>query len=114
MDPHTAEKKPVRVTIFHQPYTLLASDPDALQELADSVDELMAAIAARAPNADALRVAVLACLHLADRLRSLEREIGDLRHRVDQKTEQFRLLLEQAIDETGPQPPESPPSGPRS
>ena len=42
---------------------------------------------------------MLACLHLADRLRSLEGELGDLRRRVDQKSEQFRLLLEQALDD---------------
>lgn len=99
MDPQNPEKQPVRVTIFHQPYTLLTTDPQALQELADSVDQLMSAIAARSASADSLRVAVLACLHLADRLRSLEGELGDLRRRVDQKSEQFRLLLEQALDD---------------
>jgi cell division protein ZapA len=99
MEPQNPEKQPVRVTIFHQPYTLLTADPQALQELADSVDQLMSAIAARSASADSLRVAVLACLHLADRLRSLEGELGDLRRRVDQKSEQFRLLLEQALDD---------------
>ena len=100
MDPQSREKKPVRVTIFHQPYTLLASDPAALEELADSVDQLMSSIAAKAPAADSLRVAVLACLHLADRLRSLEGELSELRRRVDAKSQEFRLLLEQAIQET--------------
>jgi cell division protein ZapA len=101
MGPPTPAKKPVRVIIFHQPYTLLADDPIALEELADSVDQLMSSIAAKAPSADSLRVAVLACLHLADRLRSLEREIGDLRRRVDLKSQQFRLLLEQALEDVG-------------
>ncbi len=99
MDSQTPEKKPLRVTIFHQPYTLLASDPAALEELADSVDQLMSSIAAKAPSADSLRVAVLACLHLADRLRSLESELSELRRRVDLKSQQFRLLLEQALEE---------------
>lgn len=99
METQNPEKQPVRVTIFHQPYTLLTSDPQALQELADSVDQLMSAIAARSASADSLRVAVLVCLHLADRLRSLEGELGDLRRRVDQKSEQFRLLLEQTLDD---------------
>ncbi len=102
MDPPRPEKKPVRVTIFHQPYTLLTSEPAALEELADSVDQLMAAIAARSPSADAPRVAVLACLHLADRLRTLEGELDELRRRVDAKSQQFRTLLEQAIDDTEP------------
>ena len=105
MDASSSAKKPVRVTIFHQPYTLLASEPAEVQELADSVDQLMASIALKAPSADSLRVAVLACLHLADRLRSLEREIGELRRRVDEKSQQFRLLLEQALEDPGQQSP---------
>jgi cell division protein ZapA len=93
------DKQSVQVTIFHQTYTLRASgDEREIQELADTVDRLMTAIAERSPNADSARIAVLACLHLADRLRSLERELGELRQRVDRKTEQFRLLLDRAIE----------------
>ena len=93
------DKQSVQVTIFHQTYTLRASgDEREIQELADTVDRLMTAIAERSPNADSARIAVLACLHLADRLRSLERELGELRQRVDRKSEQFRLLLDRAIE----------------
>jgi len=93
------DKQSVQVTIFHQTYTLRASgDEREIQELAETVDRLMTAIAERSPNADSVRLAVLACLHLADRLRSLERELGELRQRVDRKTEQFRLLLDRAIE----------------
>lgn len=91
-------KRPVRVTILDQTYTLLAAgDEREVQELADSVNQLMAAIAARCPKADDLRVAVLACLHLADRLRALERELEEFRRRVEQKSRTFGLLLEEAI-----------------
>jgi cell division protein ZapA len=94
------EKQAVQVTIFHQTYTLrTAGNEQEVQELADSVDELMNAIAARSASADSLRVAVLACLHLADRLRGLERELNQLRQRVEEKSQQFRLLLDQAIQE---------------
>ncbi len=94
-----ADKQTVQVTIYHNTYTLrVAEDEREVLELADSVDQLMSAIAARSPNADAVRVAVLACLHLADRLRGLERELNQLRARVEQKSEQFRLLLEQAME----------------
>lgn len=97
----TPEKHPVRVTILHQSYTLLTSGDDReVQELADSVNELMSAIAAKAAGADNLRVAVLACFHLADRLRSLERELVELKQRVDEKSREFRLLLDQAIQES--------------
>jgi hypothetical protein len=43
-------------------------------------------------------VAVLACLHLADRLRSMEGELSQLKTRVDEKTRQFSLLLDRAIE----------------
>lgn len=93
------DKQTVQVTIFHQTYTLRTTgDEREIQELADSVDQIMTAIAARSANADSLRVAVLACLHLADRLRTLEHELAQLRQRVDQKSQQFRLLLDQAIE----------------
>ena len=65
-----AEKQTVQVTIFHNTYTLrVAEDEREVVELADMVDQLMSAIASRSASADSLRVAVLACLHLADRLR---------------------------------------------
>jgi cell division protein ZapA len=91
-------KRPVRVTILDQTYTLLAAGEErAVQELADSVNELMAAIAARSPQADNLRVAVLACLHLADRLRALEQELAEFKRRVDEKSRDLGLLLEGAV-----------------
>jgi cell division protein ZapA len=98
----TPEKQPVRVTILSRPYTLLATgDPREVEEVASSVNELMLSIAARAPNADSTRIAVLACLHLADRLRSLERDLGRLKDRVDRKSEEFAGMLEQLISSAG-------------
>jgi cell division protein ZapA len=98
----TSEKKSVRVTILSRPYTLLApGDPREVEEVAASVDELMLAIAAKAPHADSTRIAVLACLHLADRLRSLERDLNLLKQRVDRKSEEFAGMLEQLIASAG-------------
>jgi hypothetical protein len=42
---------------------------------------------------------VLACLHLADRLHSLEQDLTRLQERVDRKSEEFAGLLEQALEE---------------
>ena len=93
------DRKTVRVTIFNQTYTLTAAgDPGEVESLAQSVDNLMTEIAQRAGNVDGNRVAVLASLHLADRLRSIERELADLKARVDSKSQQFALLLEQAAN----------------
>src|SRR5437868_14773943 len=93
------EKRPVRVTILNQAYTLLAGeDAHEVQELAHSVDELLQSVAAKAPSADTTRVAVLACLHLADRLHTLEQDLVALKERVGRKSEQFAALLEQAFE----------------
>lgn len=98
MEPAT-ERKSVRVTIFNQIYTLGATEePGEVEALAHTVDELMTEIAQRAGNMDSIRVAVLACLHLADRHRILERELSDLKARVDSKTRQFSMLLDKAIE----------------
>ena len=99
MDTHAGEKRPVRVTIFNQPYTLLATEePGEVEELAQAVDDLMNAVAKRAGNIDSARTAVLACLHLADQLRTLEKELSALRERVDSKSREFSLLLDQVIE----------------
>ncbi len=92
------ERQSVRVTILSRPYTLIASgDPRDVEEVAAEVNELMLSIAAKAPNADSTRIAVLACLHLADRLRELERDLHRLKERVDRKSEEFAGLLAQAL-----------------
>ena len=99
MDSAGSEKKPVRVTIFNQSYTLRASgDPQETEELARFVDSLMDGIASKTGDVEASRVAVLACLHLADRLRALEGQLTELKQRVDEKSEEFSLLLDKALD----------------
>ena len=87
------------MTILSQSYTLLtAGDPREVEELARSVDELMLSIAAKSPNADSTRIAVLACMHLADRLHNLEQALRQLQDRVDRKSEEFAGLLAQALE----------------
>jgi cell division protein ZapA len=99
MSTAAADKRPVQVVILNQPYTLLTKgDPNEVQILADSVNELMQSIAAKSTSADSTRVAVLACLHLADKLRSLEQDLATLKARISKKTEEFTGLLEQAIE----------------
>jgi cell division protein ZapA len=102
MEDSTPDRQQVHVTILSRPYTLLTrGDSREVEEVAASVDELMLSIAAKAPNADSTRIAVLACLHLADRLRMLERDFSQLKQRVDRKSEEFAGLLEQLIEGTG-------------
>lgn len=92
------EKQAVRVTILSRPYTLLAAgDPRQVEEIAASVNELMLSIAAKAPNADSTRIAVLACLHLADRLRLATSELEALRQRGNGPAPEYAALVERLI-----------------
>ena len=92
------DKKPVRVTIFHQQYTLLAENPAQAESLAQKVDDLMQEIADKGGySIDTTRAAVLACLHLADELQTAERQLAEYRHKVEQKSKMYRVLLDGAI-----------------
>ncbi len=100
MESGVTAKKPVRVTIFNQTYVLRSSgDPAEIEALALQVDSLMDAIAQKSGDTEGSRVAVLACLHLADRLRAIEKELEDLKRRVQEKSERYSLLLDKVLDE---------------
>lgn len=94
----TPEKRPVRVSIFNHSFTLLvAGDPSEIEQAANEVDELMHTIA-KSGNLDSMRVAVLACLHLQDRVRTLESEFTQLRSRVENTSREFSLLLDDVLE----------------
>jgi len=102
MDSGGSEKKPVRVTIYNQHYTVRTpGDPREIEELARLIDDLMAGIASRTGDAEPARVAVLACLHLADRLRGLERELSQLKQGVEEKSKELSSLLDHALEPAG-------------
>ena len=91
-------KKVVRVTIFNQNYTVASSgNPSETESLAREIDDLMSSIARRAGNLDSTRTAVLACLHLADKLRTAELELESLKHSISHKSRDFALMLDQAF-----------------
>lgn len=96
--PADKSKQPIRVNIFNQIYTVVTSgDPNDTLAVAHEVDELMSTIARRAGNLDSTRAAVLACLHLADRLRVIEKQLTALRESVDQKSRNISELLNKVI-----------------
>jgi cell division protein ZapA len=100
MESSGSDKQTVRVTILSRPYVLRTTgDPHELEQIAASVDALMLAIASKAPNADSTHIAVLACMHLADKVRMLESELSKLKHRVERKSEEYAGLLEQLMAE---------------
>jgi len=98
MDSPDTPKQTVRVTIFNQTYAVSTSgDPRETEELAQEIDELMSSIARRAGNLDTTRAAVLACLHIADRLRATQRELDELRQSIMHKSRDFATLLDRAF-----------------
>jgi cell division protein ZapA len=87
-------RQSVRVEIFNQNYSLLVdSDPREVQDIAHEIDELMVSIANRTASTDSTRVAVLACLHLADKLRTAERQL----QLFEDKSGRIATLLEEAL-----------------
>ena len=96
MDGSAPEKKPVRLTIFNQTFTLrVDGDPDEMLRAANEVDELMTAIA-RSGNMEGIRVAILACLHLQDRVDALQEELDKLRG-IETRTRELARLLDDVI-----------------
>ena len=88
-------RQSVRVQIFNQSYSLLVDgDPQDTDEIAHQIDELMFTIASRTSSGDSTRVAVLACLHLADKLRAAEKQLQSF----EDKSERIASLLEEALD----------------
>jgi cell division protein ZapA len=90
-------RQPVRVQIFHQSYSLLAEDdPREVQDLARELDELMVSIAERTSSSDSTRVAVLACFHLADKLRAAEKRLKSFEAESARMSDLLKDALEKA------------------
>lgn len=103
MQPGEADRKPVKITVGGQAFTVLApGDPEEIVRLAAEVDEIMTRIAARSGHADSMRAAILTCLHLADRAHTLERELADIRGRIGDKARRITEILDSAVP---PAPP---------
>ncbi len=98
MDSDKSGKTQIRLSIYNQTFSLLVTgDPAEMEQAAHEVDELMTTIA-RSGNMDSTRVAVLACLHLQDRVRTLEREFDEMKSRVEDRTRRLSTLLDGVID----------------
>ena len=93
-DPRAGAEWHIRKTVRQRG---VAQEPGRIEHLAQKVDDLMSSIAVRAGNIDATRAAVLACLHLADELESLERRLASLKDNVDHKARKFTILLDEAM-----------------
>lgn len=95
MEQDSTNRQQVKVTILNQSFTLLTTgNPADMIELANYVDELMSSIARKSPNLDSTRVAVFACLHLADQIRTR----GNETRVPEEKVLELARMLEEAIN----------------
>ncbi len=95
MEQDSTNRQQVKVTILNQSFTLLTTgNPADMIELANYVDELMSSIARKSPNLDSSRVAVFACLHLADQIRTR----GNEPRVPEEKVLELARMLEEAIN----------------
>src|SRR6476659_6399572 len=102
MENSAPDRQQVRVTILSRPYTLLATgDPREVEEVAASVNDLMLSIAAKSPNADSTRIAVLACLHLADKLHEFEQKGQQADQEFSTRVHELERELEESKDQAG-------------
>ena len=90
----TVEKTQVMVSILGQTFPLVTKgDPADTENLAQEVDDLMNSIAMRSRNLDSARVAILASLHLADKLRQTEAELKALSGQVETRARHLSDML---------------------
>ncbi len=84
--------QPVHITIYGQQFTVVTGeDPQRVEALAANVDTIMRSIADRGV-VDSNRAAVLACLHLADQVDSLQTQLAATKTLPDQKRKLSDLL----------------------
>jgi cell division protein ZapA (FtsZ GTPase activity inhibitor) len=101
-----SRKQTYKVRIFNQTYSITSSASEAeFQQIADYVDHLMHTIASRSGSADSTRAAVMAAMHLADKLRQSEQRLQALaveQHQalahVEEQTGYLERLLRETLD----------------
>ena len=91
------------VSIFGQTYYIQAGgDEEQARQAANLVDKKMNLIASQVRTSDRFRVAVLAALHLADELLTVQNRLVGLEQGVAAKSERLAALLDEIdkADET--------------
>jgi cell division protein ZapA len=97
-----APKQDVRVEIFDHVYHLrVKSDADAeqIEKAAAYVDAKIRAVAANTRDVDSQRLAVLAALHIADEMQTLQSRYRELADSIERRSNALGKLLDREIDE---------------
>ncbi len=88
----------IEVEIFGSAYNLRGgSDPAAVRALAQDLDSRMHALAASAPGADPVRVAILTALRLADEASSAHEDLGDIEGEIVSRLEACSARLAHSL-----------------
>ncbi len=93
------DNQSIRVEIYDQAYNLRGTDPEYIEKLAAMVDARMRAISQHASTVDALRVAVLAALNLADEYCQLQHRYEGVAGDYDSRASELGSALETAMEE---------------
>lgn len=91
--------KVVHVEIHGQGYAVRSElDPSYIAELAAYLDDKMRAAARELASADALRIAVIAALNIADELHRARAESNGTEGRLHARAEEIERLVDAALD----------------
>jgi cell division protein ZapA len=95
-----AQKQDVRVEIFDHVYHLRVnsdSDAEQIEKAAAYVDAKIRAVAANTRDVDSQRLAVLAALHIADEMQTLQARYQDLLGSIERRSNELGRLLDDEI-----------------
>ena len=103
----TTKKHPsdqIEVEIFGSTYNLRGgSDPAAVRALAQDLDSRMQALAASAPGADPVKVAILTALRLADEASSAHDDLSDIEGDLVNRLEACSARLARTLEDRPPE-----------
>jgi cell division protein ZapA len=95
-----AQKQDVRVEIFDHVYHLRVkseADAEQIEKAAAYVDQKIRAVAANTRDVDSQRLAVLAALHIADEMQTLQGRYQELLSSVERRSNELGRLLDDEI-----------------
>ena len=94
------QKQDVRVEIFDHVYHLRVnseSDAEQIERAAAYVDQKIRAVAANTRDVDSQRLAVLAALHIADEMQTLQSRYQQLLASIERRSNELGRLLDDEI-----------------
>ncbi|HWR17793.1 MAG TPA: cell division protein ZapA [Terriglobales bacterium] len=89
----------VRVEIYDQAYNLRGTDPEYIFKLAEFVDSRIRAVASQTSTVEALRLAVLAALNIADEYHILKRKYDAIAGDLTKRTNNLSDALDEVLSD---------------